>query len=420
MKIKIWIVVLLLFNARFLQAQKISTSYHPSIPSYVIPKGLGVNIHFTDPRPGEMKMLAEAGFHWVRMDFFWGNIEKEKGAYDFSDYDHLVSALDKYHLKAIFILDYGNPLYDDGMAPHTPEAIEAFAKWAAASAKHFAGHGILWEMWNEPNIGFWKPKPDVNAYIRLVLATGKAIKKAAPEEAFIGPATSTIPLDFLESCFKAGLLQYWDAVSVHPYRQQGPETVAKDYKAVRRLIAKYVPSGKSIPVISGEWGYSAAWKGFDQEKQGRMIAIEFLTNLSCKIPLSIWYDWHDDGSDPKEAEHHFGTVAYDYHPNKNPVYDPKPAYQAVKTLTHVLNGFHFDKLRSDGNPDDHILVFRKGEKVCLSVWTTQQPHAITLPVDRKRYHILDYKGNKLQTAKANKHKLKIKLTNSPKYFISNK
>jgi hypothetical protein len=30
--------------------------------------GLGVNIHFTDPRPGEMKMLADAGFNgfaWI-------------------------------------------------------------------------------------------------------------------------------------------------------------------------------------------------------------------------------------------------------------------------------------------------------------------------------------------------------------------
>ncbi|MCC7498881.1 MAG: hypothetical protein IT160_14965, partial [Bryobacterales bacterium] len=27
-----------------------------------VPNGLGVNIHFTNPRPGEMEMLAAAGF----------------------------------------------------------------------------------------------------------------------------------------------------------------------------------------------------------------------------------------------------------------------------------------------------------------------------------------------------------------------
>jgi hypothetical protein len=39
-----------------------------SLPGPAIPDGLGVNIHFTDPRPGEMEMLADAGFKFVRMD----------------------------------------------------------------------------------------------------------------------------------------------------------------------------------------------------------------------------------------------------------------------------------------------------------------------------------------------------------------
>jgi hypothetical protein len=42
---------------------------------------LGVNIHFTDPQPGEMAMLAAGGFRWVRMDFFWHNTERQVGQY---------------------------------------------------------------------------------------------------------------------------------------------------------------------------------------------------------------------------------------------------------------------------------------------------------------------------------------------------
>ena len=34
---------------------------HPSLPQPVIPDCLGVNIHFTDPKPGELEMLAAAG-----------------------------------------------------------------------------------------------------------------------------------------------------------------------------------------------------------------------------------------------------------------------------------------------------------------------------------------------------------------------
>src|SRR5687767_13147795 len=84
---------------------------HPSLPALTVPQGAGVNIHFTDAKAGEMKMLSSA-FRIVRMDFFWGSIEKEKGVYDFSAYDRLMKSLDEHKVRALFILDYGNPLYD--------------------------------------------------------------------------------------------------------------------------------------------------------------------------------------------------------------------------------------------------------------------------------------------------------------------
>ena len=43
-------------------------------------------------------------------------------------------------------------------------------------------------MYNEPNIGFWKPKPDVKQYVKLALAVGKALREAEPGELYIGPA----------------------------------------------------------------------------------------------------------------------------------------------------------------------------------------------------------------------------------------
>ncbi|MGI8838148.1 MAG: hypothetical protein ACR2H4_16145 [Pyrinomonadaceae bacterium] len=51
------------------------SSAHPPAPwpsdksAPAIPEALVVNIHFTDPKPSELAMLAAAGFRWVRMDF---------------------------------------------------------------------------------------------------------------------------------------------------------------------------------------------------------------------------------------------------------------------------------------------------------------------------------------------------------------
>lgn len=386
------------------------------LPDLAVPDGLGVNIHFTDPRPGEMEMLAEAGFRWVRMDFAWSGTEREKGQYDFSAYQRLLDALEPHGIRALFILDYSNPHYDGGLSPATDAGRKAFARWAAAAAVKFRGRGILWEMYNEPNIGFWKPKPDVEQYIPLAREVGRALREAAPEEAYIGPATSQIDLPFLEACFKAGLLEYWSAVSVHPYRQTGPETAAAEYAALRRLIDRYAPAGKTIPILSGEWGYSAAWNHYDPEIQGKMLPRQWLTNLACGVPVSIWYDWHDDGPDPKEPEHHFGTVLHPYRDGQKPVYEPKPAYRAARTLTAALAGFRYSKRLDVGSPDDHVLLFTRGDDVRLAAWTTGKPHSVTVPASPGRFQATAHTGEALPGLSADERGLAVALTDAPQYL----
>jgi hypothetical protein len=387
----------------------------PAVP--VLPDGTGVNIHFTDPKPGEMKMLAEGGFRWVRMDFAWGGTEREKGKYDFGPYDRLMAALEPHGIRALFILDYSNRLYDNDLSPCSDEGRKAMARWAAAAAAHFKGRGILWEMYNEPNISFWRPKPNVKDYVLLALEVGKALREAAPGEAYIGPATSGVDFTFLEECFKAGLLEYWSAVSVHPYRQEVPETAAADYARLRRLIGHYAPRGKTIPILSGEWGYSATWRDFDDAKQGKYLARQWLTNQANDVPLSIWYDWHDDGQDPKEPEHHFGTVNFAYNAGRDPVYDPKPAYMAAKTLTTVLGGFRFNKRLAVGGAEDHVLLFSKGDEVRLAAWTSaKDPHTVLLPASPGGFTATGHTGQALAGLAADKEGLKVTLTDAPQYL----
>jgi polysaccharide biosynthesis protein PslG len=226
-----------------------------ALPDPIVPDCLGVNIHFIDPQPGEMKMIAEAGFRWIRMDFSWSDTEREKGVYEFAAYDRLMAAIEPHHIRAILILDYYNRHYDNGLSPASDEGRAAFDRWAAAAAHHFRNRGIIWEMYNEPNINiFWKPKPDAKQYAKLAIEVGKALRQAERNELFIGPAAAGIPFRFLKTCFRSGALEYWSGVSVHHYRETDPETVAADYRRLRRMIDQYAPKGKRVPILSGEWG----------------------------------------------------------------------------------------------------------------------------------------------------------------------
>lgn len=362
------------------------------LPQPQIPQGVGVNIHFVTGHEKDLDLIAAAGFRFIRMDFAWTGIEREKGQYHWEEYEQLLAQLDRRGIRAVFILDYSNPLYEPEVtsvnplthalhrttsSPQHPESIAAFARWAAAAVEHFKGRHVLWELWNEPNIDFWSPKPDVHQYTTLALAACKAIRRADPQATIVGPATSGFPWDFLETFLKSGVLEYLDAVSVHPYREprRGPETAAPDYKRLRDLVDRYAPRGKRapIPILSGEWGYSSWQGGVSLDTQAAFLVRQQLVNLLNRVPLSIWYDWKNDGADPKENEQNFGTVSSDL--------APKPAYHAVQTLTHELTGFRIAQRQHLPSDQDYLLVCtNSASQEKWVAWTTGEPHLAVISV----------------------------------------
>lgn len=358
-------------------------------PEAVLPAGVGVNIHFTKGREKDLDLIAAAGFKFIRMDFSWAGTERKRGEYDWSAYDELTANLEKRGMRGIYIFDYSNGLYEEAISvrdshtgkdhkdtasPQHPESVAAFARWAAAAAKHFQGRRIVWEIWNEPNISFWKPKPDVTQYAALALATAKAVRQADPNATIIAPGSSEFPWNFLEGMFKVGLLEYLDAVSVHPYRNysKSPETAAEDYARLRGLIARYLPAGKTpVPVISGEWGYASHDKGVSLDTQAAFIVRQQLANLYQRVPISIWYDWKNDGLDPAYNEHNFGTVSNNLH--------PKPAYLAVRAMTQELTGYRIARRLNLTNQADYVLLLvnAKGDQK-LAAWTMGAEHTVPL------------------------------------------
>jgi hypothetical protein len=405
------------------------------LPQPVLPAGMGVNIHFVKGHERDLDLIAAAGFKFIRMDFGWAEIERKKGEYNWSGYDELTASLEKRGLRPLYILDYSNPLYEKPMAstnpithkatfetasPQHPESVAAFAKWAGAAAAHYKGRRVIWEIWNEPNIFFWKPKPDVQQYTTLALAACKAVREADPNATIIGPASSSFPWEFLETFFKSGVLEHFDAVSVHPYRprSKGPETAAADYMRLRELIERYAPNEpkKKMPIISGEWGYSTHAKGVTLETQAAYFARQQLVNLLHGIPLSIWYDWKNDGEEPAENEHNFGTVTFHL--------EPKPAYRAAQTLSRELSGYRIAQRLNVGGTNDFVLVLTNASgPTKLAAWTTDtNTHAVTAvspPVMAAGATAVNATGEPVQVSLTGAQ-LKIGLAPTPKYITVKK
>jgi len=429
-KLILWLVSGLSLVAVILSPSAFSaepTQTHPALVSQTVPQGLGVNIHFYHPQPNELVMLDELGVDIVRMDLDWAHIEREIGVYDFSDFDELVNAMDSIGVRVLAIIDYSNPLYDNGMAPRTDATREAYARFVAAAARRYRGKRIVWELWNEPEqTAFWRPEPNVDDYMRWVKAVVPAIRQADPDACIIGPASFHRGL--LEECFKRGLLEFIDGVSVHPYRADWPPaTVWIDYAQLRGVMQRYHPTGEVKPIICSEWGYSSPLGGeVTREEQADFLVRMWLTNILYGVPISIWYDWHDDGRDRYEGEHNSGTVTYDF--------QPKPAYLAAQTMIKQLSGYHLaDRLvlspATSGMPlpaneyavtygpnaerEDFLLVFRKADKTKLVCWTTGEPHEVQLEQQLSVSACYDVVGNPAKIYSDGR----LQLTSSPHYLI---
>lgn len=357
--------------ALFVSAASIAHAGPRALLDAAFPAPFGVNIHYTDGAPGETAMLGKA-YRVVRMDFIWSATERAKGVYDFSAYDRLLRELDAQGLTPLFILDYGNDVYQQG-PPRTPEAVAGYARWAAAAAKRYKGRRILWEFWNEPNLSvFWgNLPPSGDQYADIVLAAAAAMRAQDPDCTLLVGATSGFPWEFIETTLRRGVLQWADGFTVHPYRSGVPETVTADYQRLRALLHRYSPE-RRIPILSGEWGYSTNTKtGIPENRQAQYLVRQRLINISQDVGLSIWYDWKDDGPDPTENEHRFGSVTQDL--------KPKPAYAAASVMTETLAGYRFARLLSDG-PNAYVMLLRndRGE-TALALWTTGPEGRYALP-----------------------------------------
>lgn len=377
------------------------------LPSATVPNGIGVQTHWcvtalwkTDTT-SQFDAIQASGVGFVRDDLVWAAVEQKKGQYDFSHYDAFSNAMAARGIRILWVLCYTNdlyPYYPDPKHPDSSAWRNAFTKYAAAAVEHFKGKGNIYELYNEPNGPLFWPthSSQPEEYMALANQAIPEMRKTDPRCTIVAPALSTsgsasevnyfTDTAFLDVCFgygrshpgQKGLLDLVDALSVHPYRSypHGPETVPPQYELFRSLMRQH---GKTLPLVAAEWGYSTGTKNSaftpvpTAEVQGNYLARMCLVNLSQRIPLTIWYDWKDDGcaaqpNEPIEYEWAFGmTTMSDV---------KKPAYRAMQLLTKSLRGTTFSS-RLPSAPNDWLLAFKTVDgRQTLAAWTTGDAHTV--------------------------------------------
>lgn len=361
----------------------------PAAPIWGV--GLGVNmrqpIWRADPE-GVVAEIARAGFRWIRVDMTWEAIERRPGRYDFSWFDPLMRAAARHGVRVVGILCYGNGLYetrrdDRGRlwAPAGGEYRAAFARYGAALAARYKGRGHLWEVWNEPSHWFWGPKPNPEHYVGLVAATRAEIARDAPGEKVVGPGVTPNNPEFLSQALQFGMADLLDALTVHPYRQDGPEGAAVRLYEYRRALQTASPT-RRVPVSVTEWGYSQDWAAsggkLGRERQGERVVRAALVAFVNGAEQTLLFDWRAYSTNTASPEAPYGLT------EANGRW--LPAMEGLDALNRNLKGYRFLARIPQGNPRTSLIAFRKGSDLRFVAWRDgEEAAASRLPAPLRRF-----------------------------------
>jgi hypothetical protein len=341
--------------------------------------GLGVNVHFPPGRPRDLQRIQQAGFRVIRTDLLWAQVETARGQYDWAATDALLLDLEAHGLHPLLILAYSNPLYAPRLAgrpaspslayaaPQQGEARAAFMEFARLAASRYQGR-VAWEVWNEPDHNFGLPV-DLRSYIDVAGETCRTIREQDSGAVVLGPAASGFLRWFLEAFIEADRAGCFDALSVHPYRDRAPEDVLGDWASLRATVQRVARAhGRTPPtVVNSEWGYSSTGGAWTQQRQADYVTRLWLLDRMAGIPLSIIYDWWDDGPDPSQKEASFGLVDHWGH--------PKPVHAALSRIASALRGLEYRGRLLTYRGSEFLLAFGDSDRPVSIVigWNADAP-----------------------------------------------
>jgi len=247
---------------------------------------------------GDFEVLERAGMGWDRVDFFHRKIERQPGQFDWSEQDKLVADAAEHGVRILPII--WEAVWESGEdhAPATDEERATFAQFAYEAAKHFKGRIDAWEVWNEPNSGyFWRPDRNARDYTLLLKAVYPAIKSANPNAVVVGGALADIDgitdPGFLREMCRFGAADYMDALSIHPYRYGGNPEIKfpGPIQELRDILGKH--GRPDVPIWISEIGWHTPGKGLSQAWQANYFIRSYLTSLASGVKVFIWYRYMD-------------------------------------------------------------------------------------------------------------------------------
>jgi hypothetical protein len=337
-------------------------------------------------RQQAVQMAAAAGFHWLRQEFPWEDIEIH-GKGDFEDrrhepyrsawekYDQIVDLAEAAGLELVVRLS--NPPgwtraqgegenNMDTFAP--PDDPQDFADFVSAVVTRYRGRVRYYQIWNEPNIypewGSRAISPE--EYVPLLRAGAEAARAADPDVVIIlgalaatinlqpadpPPANSLNDLLYLQRLYDAGAAPLFDIVAVQGYglysgptdRRMHPRVInISRHLFLRDLMVKNGDAHKAIWISEMNWNAAPPdveprYGRVTAEQQARYLPLAY-ARLMAEWPwIGVAHTWYlkratDEWEINRQPEAYFKLLAPDF--------TPQPVYEAFKAFAPTVTNGH--------------------------------------------------------------------------------
>lgn len=273
----------------------------------------------------------------TRDDITWNTVELSVNSWALpANAYSKIEAWESVGTENICILAYGSTARGIGQ-PYTQSERDAFAEyvaWLVPQIKHTCRYFEIWNEWNNGSgISAAQTSSGIHSgateYAQLVATVSPVIRSLAPSSKILAGATSGRATTWFQEAVTAGLIQYVDGLSSHPYSHgladasPGPE------------MTRMQTSHDSIVSTNGGLEFDAYITeiGWPTHTTGETapVAAQYLSHFyklaesKSWIKGVWWYDIFDDGTDSADQEHRFGLFA-------NDAITPKPAAHAYRAL----------------------------------------------------------------------------------------
>lgn len=299
----------------------------------------------------ELDDYVNLGVKWVRIDFWWSKIQPNKnGSYNWNQTDRIVNALLARDIKVLAILN-GRPSWVEHGYKKQDERV-AFAAFSSACATRFKDKVLVWEIFNEPNMGENGQtvitsqnytellKLSYNAVKavdqnNLVLTAGNASVPYNSDGSALAPSGHYSAVQYLKDIYTYGGKNYFDAVAHHPYTYPLMPTNEQDWSGwkmmkagMRDTMVQNGDSNKKIWITEVGAPTSGGSSALTESDQAVNLQLVYdLAKATTWAGPILWYSYRDRGPDSwtgNTTESFFGLIR----PDKS----RKPAYNKFKEL----------------------------------------------------------------------------------------